>query len=242
MPMNAETRQRFEQEEQAYWQQREELLKRYKGKWVAIVGGQVVAVGDNSGAVIREAYQKTGSTAGFVAHVGCEDEVYRIRQVTTGHYDRAYHRPMPKVIASVRHLTDAASTDVDFVVDTGADLTVLRQDVADAVNLWNDAAGQIRVAGIGGAPELRQLYNTFVHVAGQDILITADCRDDTSEDILGRDVINEFALTVCAKREQVEFEGGRKRSPHEKIKANPCEDMLTSRPPMLDEKCEYRYR
>jgi hypothetical protein len=38
--MRAETRQRFEQEEQAYWQQREELLKQYEGKWVAIIGGQ----------------------------------------------------------------------------------------------------------------------------------------------------------------------------------------------------------
>lgn len=46
-----------------------------------------------------------------------------------------------------------------------------------------------RATGISGASGLRQLYNTFVHLAGQDILITADCRDDTSEDILGRDVI-----------------------------------------------------
>ena len=42
----AETQQRFRQEEAAYWQQRDELLKLYPGKWVAIVGGQVVAVGE----------------------------------------------------------------------------------------------------------------------------------------------------------------------------------------------------
>lgn len=28
----------------------------------------------------------------------------------------------------------------------------------------------------------------------------------------------------------------------EEIRAKPREDMLTSRPPMVDEKCEYRYR
>ncbi len=32
MPMSAEARQQFEQEEQAYWQQREELLKQYRRK------------------------------------------------------------------------------------------------------------------------------------------------------------------------------------------------------------------
>jgi hypothetical protein len=33
-----------------------------------------------------------------------------------------------------------------------------------------------------------------------------DCREDIHEDILGRDVINEFVLTLCARRGQVEFE------------------------------------
>jgi hypothetical protein len=62
------------------------------------------------------------------------------------------------------------------------------------------------VGGVGGAPEMRQLYNALVQVGAQSFLVTVDCRDDISEDILGRDVINEFALTVCAKRDQVEFE------------------------------------
>jgi hypothetical protein len=31
MPMSPEARQRFEQEEQAYWQQRDQLLKQYAG-------------------------------------------------------------------------------------------------------------------------------------------------------------------------------------------------------------------
>jgi predicted aspartyl protease len=39
------------------------------------------------------------------------------------------------VTAPVSDLRTTATTDVTFVVDTGADLTVLHQDVADAVNL-----------------------------------------------------------------------------------------------------------
>jgi hypothetical protein len=46
LPQRVETQQRFEQEEQSYWRQRDELMKQYAGKWVAIVGGQVAAVGE----------------------------------------------------------------------------------------------------------------------------------------------------------------------------------------------------
>ena len=112
--MTEEARNQFEAEQQAYWAQRDELKERYSGRWVAIVGGHVVAVGDDSGAVIREAFQKTGSRIGYVGRVGHEEIVYRIRRV--------------------------------------------------------------------------------------------DCRDDVDENILGRDVLNEFRLTLCAKQDQVEFE------------------------------------
>jgi hypothetical protein len=78
MPMSQETQERFKAEEQAYWQQRDELLQRYPGQWVAVVGGEVVAAGDDSGAVIREAFRKTGSRVGFVQRVGDEDRVHAL--------------------------------------------------------------------------------------------------------------------------------------------------------------------
>lgn len=205
MPMSAETQQHFEQEEQAYWQQREELLKQYRGKWVAIVNGQVMGVGEQMNKAAAAAFSKTGSTVMYVNLVGQEDIVFRIRQVAPGYYNSTYIPPIPMVKTSVSDLRITATTDVTFVVDTGADLTLLREDVADEVNLWNDVAGRLRVAGIGGIPEIRQLYNALIHIAGQSILVMADCRNDLDEDLLGRDVINEFALTVCAKRDEVEF-------------------------------------
>lgn len=39
-----------------------------------------------------------------------------------------------------------------------------------------------------------------------DTKVTLRLRDDLGEVLLGRDVMNEFAVTVCAKRDQVEFE------------------------------------
>jgi hypothetical protein len=102
----AEAQQRFEQEEQAYWQQRDELLKEYAGRWVAIVGGQVAAVGEQMNKVAAEAWRKTGSGLMYVNLVGGEDVALRVRQVVSGHYDRAYAPPMPMIAASVSDKDD----------------------------------------------------------------------------------------------------------------------------------------
>jgi hypothetical protein len=203
--MSVEAKQRFEQEQEAYWQQREALLAQYAGKWVAVVGGQVVAVGEQMNKVAAEAWRKTGSGTMYINLVGGEDIVLRVRHTSSGHYDPSYAPPMPVVLGTVSDVRATVSTDAIFVVDTGADLTLLQADVADDVDLWNDIAGQLLVGGIGSTPEKRQLYNAVVQLAGQPVLVTADCRDDIGENILGRDGINEFSLTVCAKRDQVDF-------------------------------------
>jgi predicted aspartyl protease len=205
MRMSDAVRERFEQEKQAYWQQRDDLLKRFAGKWVAVVGGQVVATGDSSGAVIRAAYEQTGNAVGYVARVGHEDEVLRVRQVTTGSYDQGYSPPIPKVDTRVQHLSGSPGEVVEFVVDTGADLTLVQEAVADQLGLWDSPWRTANVAGIGGVAVMRQLFAATVSLDGHDVAVAVDCRDDIDEDILGRDVINEFELIVCAKRDQVEF-------------------------------------
>ncbi len=206
MALNPRATDAFAREEQAYWALREELLRLFPGQWVAVVGGEVVAVGTDSSEVIREAIRKTGRTTGYVGHVGQEDEVYRIRRVHMGHYDRSRHRPIPMMHAAVSHITGTGEVAVALLVDTGADLTVLSADVADAAGLWDCPWRTARIAGVGAKPEARTLYVALVNVAGQEVLVEADCRDDLAENIMGRDVINEFSLTVCAKRDQVTFE------------------------------------
>jgi hypothetical protein len=69
------------------------------------------------------------------------------------------------------------------------------------VGAWRSA----RIVGIGGTTESRQLYAATIRIDEQDVAVEVDCREDLVEDILGRDVINEFSLTLCAKRDQVEF-------------------------------------
>jgi hypothetical protein len=204
LPTSTQAQRQFEEEERAYWQNRDVLMQQYAGKWVAVVGGQVVASGDQMNKVAAEAWRKTGSGVMYVSLVGQEDVVLRVRRAQ-GRYDSSYAPPIPTVAASVIGLAGNGRAEVTFVVDTGADLTLLRQTTADRASLWDNVAGHVRVAGIGGQPERRPVYNALVAIAGQSILTTADCRDDIGEDILGRDVINEFSLTLCEKRDQVEF-------------------------------------
>lgn len=205
-PIKDEVRQRFEREKQAYWAMREELLKQYLGQWVAVVNGQVVAVGNKMGKVMEEAFRKTKSKVMFVSEVGHEDRVLRIRQMAVGKYDRHYRPAAPMMTTPMSDLVETVPMDVEFLIDTGADLTVLRADVAIKLNLFDAPAGFIHIGGVGAKPEPRPLYGALVHLAGQKIVIAADCRNDFDENLLGRDVINEFEMTVCAKRDVVRFE------------------------------------
>jgi len=95
LPTSAEAQERFEQEQRAYWQQRDELLQKYAGKWVALVGGQVVASGEQMNKVAAEAWRKTGSGLMYVNLVGGEDVVLRVRRAAQGRYDFAYAPPIP---------------------------------------------------------------------------------------------------------------------------------------------------
>ncbi len=205
MTSREEAHQRFEREKQAYWAMREQLLKQHFGKWVAVVNGQVAAIGDEMGKAMAEAFRKTQSKVMFVGEVGNEDRVLRIRQVSNGRYNHAYTPAIPMLATPVSDLVETLSLNTDFIIDTGADLTVLRSDVAIPLNLFDAPAGLGLVSGVGTEPSRRQLYGAIVHLAGQEIMTAVDCRDDFDENLLGRDVINNFELTLCAKRDVIRF-------------------------------------
>ena len=73
----------FERERQAYWAIREALMQTHWGKWVAIAGRKVVAVGNNKAQVLHEAFKRTGNPIAFVTKVGSEKVVQKkvIRQI-----------------------------------------------------------------------------------------------------------------------------------------------------------------
>ncbi|UCE08654.1 MAG: hypothetical protein JSW07_00180 [bacterium] len=91
------------------------------------------------------------------------------------------------------------------MLDTGADLTIIHNEDAVKLNLFDAPNGFGYIVGIGRKPEERQLYGAIVNIAGKKITVAVDCRDDIDENLLGRDVINEFELTFCARREFVQL-------------------------------------
>ena len=199
---------RFEREKQAYWAIRDELLKQHFGKWVAIVNGKVVAVGAKKMAVLKQAFSGTHSKVGYINRVGYEEMTRQktVRQIMTGRYDEMYDPAMPLITATLLNPLGKTSKQVDFIVDTGADLTLVHGVIADELSLWNFEWEEADVSGIGAKPQRRMLYLTLVRLAGQEFTTTVACRKDLTENILGRDIINEFELTVCAKRDRVQFE------------------------------------
>jgi hypothetical protein len=93
LPTSTQAQRQFEEEERAYWQNRDALMERYAGKWVAVVGGQVVASGDQMNKVAAEAWRKTGSGVMYVSLVGQEDVVLRVRRAQD-RYDSSYAPPI----------------------------------------------------------------------------------------------------------------------------------------------------
>jgi hypothetical protein len=102
LPTSTEAQKRFEEEEHACWQQREQLVQQYAGRWVAVVGGQVVAVGDQMNKVAAEAWRKTGSGLMYVNRAGEENAVWR---TTQGRYDSSYAPRMPTTEVRQKPLT-----------------------------------------------------------------------------------------------------------------------------------------
>jgi len=67
----------FEADEEAYHRMRESLLKKYRGKWVAVHGGEVVAAGDQLSEVVKKAFSIVGDSSFYVNKVGEEAKVGR---------------------------------------------------------------------------------------------------------------------------------------------------------------------
>jgi predicted aspartyl protease len=97
-------------------------------------------------------------------------------------------------------------TQTEFVIDTGSDLTLIQRDIADQIDLWRLPVGEERIAGIRGIPQTRQLFLAIVRIGNSQVPIRTDIRDDIDENILGRDVLNLFRLTLSAQENLVRVE------------------------------------
>lgn len=105
----------------------------------------------------------------------------------------------------------------EFLIDTGADRTVLSANAFEALNITVTEATE-RIGGVGGIVDTVTVTTQirFIHEAGGNVLFRGDyiaCTDYESLDmsVLGRDVMENFALIADQTNDIVCLLHGRHR-------------------------------
>lgn len=191
----AEQRQRlhadFLANEQAYLHMRDSLLPHYRGQWVAVLEGKVIAAGADLLAVTAAAAATLGHP--YIALVGAEETVvFRVRKAAFA-YDRAYQPfPLPRVIATYwNHAETHAQTCADVIPDTGADLSVLPDGDCTAIDLFNSPYFTSVSSGGVGASVATLIYRGKVEMDGRRFAALIQPVAGGQERIVGRDVLNQ---------------------------------------------------
>jgi U32 family peptidase len=121
-----------------YWAVREELLEKYRDRWIGFAGGEVIAVG-TSPVFVFHAAEDSGRNP-FVTCVGRENEPCRVRRSSFA-YDTSYPgEPMPILDVEFRSASGASGVLLSNVIlDTGADASALRYAVPTPPELLSPA-------------------------------------------------------------------------------------------------------
>jgi predicted aspartyl protease len=200
--LTAEEQQRlhadFLANEQSYLQMRDQLLTQYRGQWVAIHQGTVVAADKDLLRVTEEA----GAVGGhpYIALVGAEDAVvFRVRRVAFS-YDPTYQPfPLPRVTVTFwNHAETHSQTFDDVIPDTGADLCVLPNSACQAIDLFNLPYFTGIASGVVGGSVATLIDRGKVEIDGNRFPALIQALTGATEQILGRDVLN---------RQRVLFDG-----------------------------------
>ena len=203
----AEQRQRlhadFLANEQAYMQMRDSLLPHYRGQWVAVHEGKVIAAGADLLSVTEAAAAARGHP--YLALVGAEETVvFRVRTVAFT-YDLAYQPfPLPRVTATYwNHAETHSQTCADVIPDTGADLSVLPDGDCTAIDLFNSPYFTGLSSGVVGASVSTLIYRGKVEMAGRRFAALIQPVAGGQERILGRDVLNQQRVLFDGPARQI---------------------------------------
>ena len=193
----------FLDNEESYWEVRESLLPRHRGKWVAVKAGQVLAESNDIFGILDQAEKLGGHP--YITQVGFEDQPFVIRR--TFPYDMSYQPfPLPRVTAKfIGQHEDQSVTFDDVILDTGADLSLLPERDGDAIRLRSLPYFTTTVRGIIGPSIMALVYRAKVEIAGRS------CRSlvqlvESSERIIGRDVLNQLRVTFDGPAGQIEID------------------------------------
>jgi hypothetical protein len=181
----------FLDDEQAYLKMRDSLLDQFRGQWVAIQRGKVIAANKNLFAVMEKASACGGHP--FVALVGAEDAtVFRVRR-TVFPYDSAYQPfALPRVIVTYwNHSQTRSQTHGDVIPDTGSDVSLLPDADCLAINLYQSPYLTGLAGGAVGGGTTALFYQGKVEIDGRFYSALIQPVPNGKEHILGRDVLNQ---------------------------------------------------
>jgi len=123
----------FQQQKELYWKIRDDLMKKYKGKWVSIAQNKIVAVAESSTDVLRIAYEKTKTKIMYINKVGEEEKAMRkkIRR-----YNMEHDPAMPMVDVLISRLDGLRGIESEGIIDTGADTSVLPENSCSELGIY----------------------------------------------------------------------------------------------------------
>jgi len=196
----------FVENERLYWRMREQLLGQYRGQWVAIEGGRVVASGDD----LFDVTDKVGKLGchAYIARVGQEDSLVftiRRREFT---YDAAYQPfalPQAEVVFSNYHGT-RRQLYPDVIPDTGADLSALPEDDCAAIDLFDSPYLLGLARGVLGSGVTTLIYRGSAEINGTFYRSLIQPIPGGRERILGHDVLNQVKVTFDGPQKRVLFD------------------------------------
>ena len=189
--------------EQAYLQMRDSLATHYRGQWVAVHGGSVIAAGPELMEVMDRA--SVAASHPYVALVGAEDAVvFRVRRVVFA-YDQAYRPfPLPRLTATFsNHLETHFRQYADVIPDTGADASVLPDGDCMAIDLFNSPYLTGMATGVVGASITTLFYRGKVEIDGHRYSALIQAIPGGQERIIGREVLNEMRVLFDGPSRQV---------------------------------------
>lgn len=192
--------------EKHYWRMREEFLKKYKGQWIAVHEGIVVANSDDVWK-ITDIVGNLGCHA-YITKVGEEEDlVFKIRRIEFG-YDRNY-RPFALPQAQVtfaNHAWTSTKLCQNVIPDTGADLSILSEQDCQDIDLFNSPCFPTLSRGFTGPSVPVLSYRGNVEINGHRLPSLIQFVPGGTERILGRDVLNQIRVTFDAPANKVIFE------------------------------------
>ncbi len=191
--------------EEHYWRIRKKLLSQYRGCWVAIHKGQVVASSKDVWE-ITDAVGKLGFHA-YIAKVGEEDIVFKVRRQEFA-YDQTYHPfALPRAeVTFANYARTSARLYPDVIPDTGSDLSILREQDCQDIDLFSSPYLPSLTRGVVGASVSVLVYRGNVEINGQRLPSLIQFIPGGQERLLGRDVLNQLCVTFDAPGNKVIFE------------------------------------